>query len=283
MASCREKALGREKEKVEKRTPQASAEDCCRRSRARNSNDNSCFKKSSRRKTAKVAGFLLSLNDGNQLERLAVPKVHIDQLAAIVAKYPWSEFDEHDNRMWEYMNHLMAPAMKKAQVTKRTRPWLRLNRAQKVFYTMLTFSGETDNGGVWQFLFNEPQLSLAALEAMEEIGESKLASDYKATLEELLGKAKTISDIQARASIRILILRNAGKLLPKVTGRLPPPARLRNTSIRWLTRGTYTNAFPITPNYSFISWRRYNVRNNVRSRPWTICHLLQFLTRTSHT
>jgi hypothetical protein len=101
--------------------------------------------------------------------------------------------------MHEYVSHLIVPALKKAKIKNETKLWLKLNRAQKVFYTVLTFSGETDNGGVWQFLFNEPQLSVAALEAMEEIGESTLASDYKATLEELLGKAKTISEIRQKA------------------------------------------------------------------------------------
>jgi hypothetical protein len=190
--------LAREKEKVEKRTPGIRRR-LLTAIESQEQQRQQLLKKRSCRKTAKATGFLLSLDDGNQLERLVVPKVPVDQLAAIVAKYPWSEFDQYDNRMWEYMYHLIDPALKKAKVKNRTRLWLKLNRAQKVFYAMLTFSGETDNGGVWQFLFNEPQLSLAALESMEEIGESTLASDYKATLEELLGKAKTISEIRRKA------------------------------------------------------------------------------------
>lgn len=34
---------------------------------------------------------------------------------------------------------------------------------------------------------------------MEEVGETRLASDYRATLEELLGKAKTVSEIRRKA------------------------------------------------------------------------------------
>ena len=62
-----------------------------------------------------------------------------------------------------------------------------LTRGQKVFYSFLAFNGDIDNGGVWQFFYNRPELSIAALEALEELKLTKLKSDYEKCLEEFLG------------------------------------------------------------------------------------------------
>lgn len=197
------KRVADEKVKVEKHTPRVRRKLLAAINKGEQRRQQQ-LKKSPHRKTTKTSGLLLSLGDGNQLEKPLVPKIHVDRLVEVIVKYPWSEFDLWDNRMWEYMSCLMNPTWKMTKVKDRREWWLKLNRAQKVFHAMLTFSGETDNGGVWQFLFNEPQLSLAALEAMEAIGESTLARDYQAALEELLGKAKTISGIRRKADDRNL-------------------------------------------------------------------------------
>ena len=98
------------------------------------------------------------------------------------------------------MYKLMEPAVKKAQAKDFKKLWLKLNRPQKLFLAMLNFIGETDNVGVWQFLYNEPHLALAALEAMQEISESRLAKNYHTTLDEVLGKAKTISALRKKST-----------------------------------------------------------------------------------
>jgi hypothetical protein len=93
----------------------------------------------------------------------------------------------------------MNPALKNARAKAFTKLWVKLNRPQKVLMAMLSFIGQTDNGGVWQFLFNEPQLAIAALEAMQELGETRLARDYQAVLGEVLGKGQTISALRKKA------------------------------------------------------------------------------------
>ncbi|QDU43708.1 WGR domain protein [Symmachiella dynata] len=159
------------------------------------------FLKRPRKKTKQKSGsskeFLFSLDDDNQQERILVATVTLDTLVEINATYPWANFDENDNRIWEYATAFMDPIYKKSKSGRRAL-WNKLNRRQKVFYVLLNFIGETDNGGVWQFLFNWPELSLAALEAMNEIGAMKLARDYRATLEEFLGKGRSLSDLRKR-------------------------------------------------------------------------------------
>ncbi len=151
-------------------------------------------------KSTKGGGWLLSLDDGNQFERRLAPKLTLDQLVDVVARYQWSRFELSDNLLWEYANLFLNPAVQGARTTKLDSLWKKLNRPQKVGYAVRQFIGEVDNGGVWQFLFNEPQLAVGTLEALREIGASQLADDYQATLAELLGKAKTIADIRKRAA-----------------------------------------------------------------------------------
>ncbi len=156
--------------------------------------------KSASAKPTKGDGWLLSLDDGHQFDKRLAPKLTLDQLVDVAARYQWSRFELSDNLLWEYANLFLNPAVQGAKTTKLDALWKKLNRPQKVGYVIRQFIGEVDNGGVWQFLFNEPQLAVATLEALREIGASPLADDYQATLAELLGKAKTIADIRKRAA-----------------------------------------------------------------------------------
>lgn len=155
----------------------------------------------SRKKLTEKSGstkeFLLSLDDGNQHETMLVPTVKLDSIVNILSTYSWARFDEYDNRLYEYESAFLTPLRQNRKLSPREL-WAKLNRHQKVFYAIQTFTGQTDNGGVWQFLFNSPEMSLAALGAMHEIGVAKLAQDYQAVLEEFLGKGRTLLDLRKR-------------------------------------------------------------------------------------
>jgi hypothetical protein len=146
--------------------------------------------------TEEKTSFPFSLDQGNQLRRLVLPKVELDRLVDIRLNYAWTEFDEYDNRVWEYCYALLDPAVKQAKVKRRGTLWGKMNRPQKTFLAFLEFVGQVDNGGVWQFLYNAPEFSFAALETFEEIGATRLAGDYRRTLEELIGKANSISKLR---------------------------------------------------------------------------------------
>src|SRR6478735_2364556 len=111
---------------------------------------------------------LLVLDDGNQTDLMVAPTVERATLDRIQSTHKWNRFDEYNNRMWEYMYALQDPVLKKVRAKRLRTLWLKLTRPQKVFYAFLAFAGQTDNGGVWQFLFNYPELSVAALEAFDE-------------------------------------------------------------------------------------------------------------------
>ncbi len=148
-------------------------------------------------KAEPTKGLILSLDDGNQYDRKLAPDVKLDRLAEIVSLHTWDNFSEYDNRLWEYTQAFIDPFHKQFYTNQRT-TWKKLNRAQKTLLVLATFIGQVDNGGAWQFLFNNPEYALAALEALHEIGDKKLSRDYQAVLEEFVGKADTLSGLRKR-------------------------------------------------------------------------------------
>jgi hypothetical protein len=132
-----------------------------------------------------------SINDGNQKELFFAPgynKLWFDELDK---KYTWENFDNYDNRFWEYMYNLFdtLPALAKGQTKSDHDFFNKLTRGQKVFYSVLVFGGQTDNGGVYQFFFNRPEFCFAALEAFKELKLDTLSKDYESCLNEFIGSA----------------------------------------------------------------------------------------------
>ncbi len=70
-----------------------------------------------------------------------------------------------------------------------------LTKEQRIYFTLINFESQVNNGGVYQFLFNNPDLPIIALEGMKEIGMSKLAKDYEIVLKEYFGNFSTIQDL----------------------------------------------------------------------------------------
>ena len=194
-AEAGRKYAAREKEKAEKRRPSV-------RRRLQKSIDTAMAAGPPSAAQAGIAKprFPLCLDQGNQNERQVVPRVALERLVDIQVTYRWDNFDEYDNRIWEYNYALLDPALKKANVKRLGTLWNKFNRPQKMLFTFVSFVGQVDNGGVWQFLYNLPELSFAALETLTEIGATRLAGDYRRTLEEVLGKAATISKLRELAA-----------------------------------------------------------------------------------
>lgn len=130
-----------------------------------------------------------SIEEGNQTELNFAPVYNQQCFDELDKKYSWDNFGAYDNRFWEYMYNLFdtLPALAKGQ-TKSDRDFFnKLTRGQKVFYTVLVFGGDTDNGGVYQFFFNRPEFCFAALEAFKELRLNTLAKDYETCLNEFVG------------------------------------------------------------------------------------------------
>ncbi len=146
---------------------------------------------------SKLPTKLYSLNDGNQSELLISTKVSQDWLDSIKNKYDWNNFNEYDNRMWEYMYKLFDETIEKSGIESYDELWSKLTRQQKMFWAFLSFNGDTDNGGVYQFIFNRPEFIIATAETWEELEIEKLETDYNAVLNELTGKTLKIGELKS--------------------------------------------------------------------------------------
>lgn len=135
-----------------------------------------------------------SINDGNQTELVYAPAYNNEWFDGLDEKYSWDKFSPYDNRFWEYMYQLFDTLPGIAGKTGSDRIFFtNLTRGQKMFYSLLVFNGEVDNGGVYQFFFNRPEFSFAVLETFEELKLNKLKSDYEKCLNEFIGTKDSYS------------------------------------------------------------------------------------------
>src|SRR5690606_12677536 len=74
----------------------------------------------------------------------------------------------------------------------------KMTKEQKMYFALINFESQTNNGGVYQFLFNMPELSLITLEAMKVAKMDKLAKDYEKVLQEYFGKFDNIQELNKR-------------------------------------------------------------------------------------
>jgi len=146
---------------------------------------------------SKLPTKLYSLDDGNQTKLLVSTEVSQEWIDAIKAKYDWNEFDEYDNRMWEYMYKLFDETVEKSGIESYDVLWNKLTRQQKLFWAFLAFNGDADNGGIYQFVFNRPEFIIAIAEVWEELGIEKLRADYTELLHELTGKTSKIGELKS--------------------------------------------------------------------------------------
>lgn len=133
-----------------------------------------------------------SINDGNQKELIYAPNYDKEWFDELNTKYSWDNFDVYDNIFWEYMYQLFDTLPEMAQKTENDAEFFNnLNREQKVFYSLLAFNGDTDNGGVSQFFFNRSEFAFAVLETFEELNMTKLKNDYEKCLNEFIGTSNS--------------------------------------------------------------------------------------------
>jgi len=138
------------------------------------------------------------LDEGNQDKLIVASSKSMDWVEEIKSKYDWDNFDQYDNRMWEYMYKLFdEPVQQYGEKNPESTShdlWKELTRAQKVFWAFLAFNGDTDNGGVYQFFFNRPEFAFAVSEIWEELDMKQLQEDYQSVLKELFGKKLNLGE-----------------------------------------------------------------------------------------
>jgi len=133
-----------------------------------------------------------SINDSNQNELFYAPTYNKEWFDALDKKYSWDNYNAFDNRFWEYMYQIFDTLPGIAGKTGSDRIFFNyLTRGQKMFYSLLVFNGDVDNGGVGQFFFNRPEFSFAVLETFEELKLNRLKSDYEKCLNEFFGSVES--------------------------------------------------------------------------------------------
>ena len=123
-----------------------------------------------------------NINEGNQTELIYAPDYDPHWFEKLDKKYSWERFDVYDNRFFEYMYQLFDTLPKIAKVSSEDELFRNCTRGQKVFWSILAFTGDIDNGGVQQFFQNRKPFSLATLEAFRELKLEQLAIDYEMCL-----------------------------------------------------------------------------------------------------
>ncbi len=155
------------------------------------------LKKDKKNNQNNTISHFFNLDDGNQKDLLIAAEISQDWLNEVKSKYNWDNFDQYDNRMWEYMYKLFDDMVANHGIEDHKELWFKLNRSQKVFWAFLAFNGDTNNGGVYQFMFNKTAHIFSTLEMWQELGMDDIAKDYEAVLHEFTGKVDTIAGIKA--------------------------------------------------------------------------------------
>jgi|GEM_PF-5913101 len=123
-----------------------------------------------------------NINSGNQTDLIYAPDYDPEWFSELSKKYSWVDFNDYDNKFWEYMYQLFDTLPKLANTSSEDALFAKCNRGQKVFWSVLAFTGDVDNGGVEQFFKNRPAFSVASLQAFKELNTEPLASDYEKCL-----------------------------------------------------------------------------------------------------
>lgn len=144
--------------------------------------------------------FVRLESDNESTQHLpTLPKNWLSQLEKKWSKIEWSQYEnEHYDICEKICNEVYSS--KKYWEKKQTHTDFlnEMTKEQRVYFTLINFEAQVNNGGVYQFLFNYPELSILALEGMEEMGLEKLAKDYKVVLNEYFGNFETIQELYSR-------------------------------------------------------------------------------------
>ncbi len=125
-----------------------------------------------------------------------LPVLNSSFIEKIEQKYAGEEYKQYPNVYSDLIEKLCNDVYDKMDKNENHSEFLRqLTKEQRVLFTLVNFEAQVNNGGVYQFLFNYPELSIIALESMEEAKMAKLAADYRKVLEEFFGKFKTMQEL----------------------------------------------------------------------------------------
>jgi hypothetical protein len=131
-----------------------------------------------------------------------LPLVSKNWISEIEKKWTIKEWGIYDNEHYDISNEICNDVYSKNKYWEKNQTHAdflnELTKEQRIYFTLVNFEGQVNNGGVYQFLFNNPELSIIALQGMQEVGIEKLAQDYEKVLKEYFGKFNTIQELYSR-------------------------------------------------------------------------------------
>lgn len=125
-------------------------------------------------------GFL-TIDDGRANRLLLSPGIPKENLDAFLTEYEGKNYHRHDNLFHKLSGILPDPA----PGTDYADYFNQLNTSQRIYAVLLQMDGQINNGGVYQFLWNRPEMIYAAAEALHELGIEPLDEHFSAVLKEL--------------------------------------------------------------------------------------------------
>lgn len=158
------------------------------------------FRKSNRIKVKAPINFV-KLESGKETTTY-LPKVSANFLESLENKYSNLEYKSYPNEYTDQSEKLCNDVYSENKYWEKEKTHSvflnELTKEQRIYFTLINFESQVNNGGVYQFLFNYPELSIIALESMKITKMEKLAVDYEKVLNEYFGKFKTIQELYAK-------------------------------------------------------------------------------------
>jgi len=156
------------------------------------------FYTSKNKNLVKAPNDFVMINTGKETNK-HLPLVDAGWILSLEQKYaskPWKAYpNEYTDQSEILCNQVYEPW--KGEVSHATF-MSDMTNEQKLYFALINFESQTNNGGVYQFLFNYPELAIIALEAMEQAKMPRLANDYRKVLNEYFGKFDTIKELNNR-------------------------------------------------------------------------------------
>ncbi len=129
-----------------------------------------------------------------------LPQISNQYLKEISQKYNALPFNQFQNEYTDLCTKLSNDVYSKNKYWEKNMTHgeflNKLTNQQRILFGLINFESQVNNGGIYQFLFNEIELSILVLESLENLKIDKLCKDYKAVLSKYFFNFKTIEELQ---------------------------------------------------------------------------------------
>ena len=140
--------------------------------------------------------------DGDNSKTELLPKVSETWVQETIDKFEGKKYNKYDNLHYSFSDKLCNDVYSNYKYWEKGESHCeflsKLNDIQKMYFALINFEGQTNNGGVYQFLFNQPENSIITLEALKHAKLSRLSKDYEIVLNQFFGKFSTINELKTK-------------------------------------------------------------------------------------